>query len=49
MIKLDLSYLGKKIDWSAFWNCEHVLVKGHAGSAAQKFCEQAELNFEVIE
>ena len=39
----------KKIDWSAFWNCEHVLVKGHAGSAAQKFCEQAELNFEVIE
>ena len=39
----------KKIDWSAFWNCEQVLIKGHAGSAAQKFCEQNNLQFEVIE
>ena len=39
----------KQIDSSAFWNCEQVIIKSHAGSVAQKFCEENNLKFEVIE
>ena len=39
----------KKIGVSAFWNCSRLVVKAHAGSAAQKYCEQNDVQFEVIE
>lgn len=39
----------KKIGDNSFWNCDKLVVKGHAGSFAQKFCEQMNLKFEVIE
>ncbi len=39
----------KQIDYSAFWNCDQMTIKGHAGSAAQKYCEENNMKFEVIE
>ncbi|MBR5961089.1 MAG: leucine-rich repeat domain-containing protein [Clostridia bacterium] len=39
----------KSIGRTAFWNCDHIIIKGHAGSVAQKFCEENEMRFEVIE
>ncbi|QTE75569.1 leucine-rich repeat domain-containing protein [Clostridiales bacterium FE2010] len=39
----------KTIEWGAFWNCDQMTIKGHAGSAAQKYCEENNMKFEVIE
>ena len=39
----------KKIGVGAFSNCPTLVVKGHAGSGAQKYCEQNNIRFEVIE